>query len=349
MNTSDGGGIVTRTASANPAKLEAAARAVPGELRAELEAAGGTLRDAVATFNSGVQRPDRLSVNGWTADNLTLVVSTGEELDQRLLRIAAAFRAAGDEVEGPLIENVLVLDDAALLAQVESWDQPYDVEFRQRDDGAYEVLGPDGNWYRVAAYPPTNGHYLGGTEQVVDFGNPDWGMNVAAAFTIGVTGGATNPQSQYAPPSAYEHIHFDENGHVVAGPEVTGHAVPPGSLPPGDAGTPDDARTAAVDASLLALAGLAEASKHTHTQYANVHQTQTSFYFDPAIGEHVAVVDAANIHYDNDTNEAVVRYGRLAADEDGEPMIVPPPDDPDGVNCPPLGSPSEVRIAVEDD
>jgi hypothetical protein len=55
-----------RTASADPARLEAAAQAVPEELRAELIDGHQRLEDLLETFSSSTQPPDRIFINPTT-------------------------------------------------------------------------------------------------------------------------------------------------------------------------------------------------------------------------------------------------------------------------------------------
>lgn len=344
---------MTGTSSANPSRLEAAAQAVPDELRTALAAAPATLSDRVASFNGGEQSPERISVSADAlAGPLASVVARGDELDLHLVRVAAAFRVAGGEGRppgfvGPVAGGVLQLDDSALLAELARWNDPQPLAFRPGPDGGYEVRGPDGHWYVMQDGPPLGGVPLDRRQQVIDLGNPHYGFVLSAGALIGVTGGQSQPMSRPAPPSAYEHIQLDENGFPVVGRGVTGHTSPPRSLPPGDP-PPDvpegDARRFAFEGAALALAGIVEAGKYVHARHSNVFRTQTTFYVDPQSGQRVAVVDAASIRYSNDGNEAVVTSGRLSTDDDGRPALVARPPDPPAPDAPACPSPDQPRI-----
>jgi hypothetical protein len=366
------------TASADPARLEAAALAVPEELRAELIRGHQRLEDLLETFAGSTQSPDRIFINpdyitGW----MGRAYGRGAELDERLIRVAAAFRAAGDGRPpgfiGPLPPSVLYMGDAALQGELDRWNNPQPLEFRPRDDGGYDVRGRDGHWYRVAIAPPLGGIPLDRRQEVADLGNSEYGL--AAVITggvIGFLGGSTSPTSRPAPPSAYDYIHLDQNGNPVAGPGVTGYTATQGSLPPGDA--PPEEMTAPYPAPpgappppdrSLALAkgegsgmiagAITEAGKYADEQHRNVFQTQTTYYVDPHSGERVAVVDAASIRYDNDTNEAIVTSGRLSTGDRGQPELVPQspnPSDPNAPICVPPGpyveAANTLRIPLED-
>lgn len=348
--------MATGTASANPAKLEAAAQAVPEEVKSDLQSSVESLIEQINTFNRGTQQPERIAVSSEShAGSMALVYSRGNQLDEHLRHVAAAFRTAGgshpEDFIGPVAPGLMFMDDAALQAELDRWNTPQSLEFRPTDDGGYEVQGPDGHWYTVQEVPPLGAPPLGQNQEVVDFGNPDYGMVLSAGIIIGLTGGSTSPASRPAPPSAYEYIHLDENGYPVAGSDVTGHSVAPRDPLAGDAGT------TGADGIGLVQGGLSEASNYVDDRYRNVYQTQTTFYVDPVTNERVAVVDAASIRYDNDTNEAIVTSGRLSTNDDGQPTIVPRPNDPDpdAASCPTddgqpsVGPASELRIPVEDD
>jgi hypothetical protein len=353
-------------ASADPARLEAAARAVPAPLRTELINGHRRLEDLVETFNASTQSPDRIFINreyitGW----MGRAYGRGTELDELLMRVARAFRDAGDGQPpipwAPVPPGaVRYLRDDALQRELDRWDDPLSVEFRPRDGGGYEVRGPDGEWYAVATAAPLGAVPLDRRQGVVDLGNPDFGLALGAAIIIGVTGGSTQPSSRPAPPDAYDYIHLDEDGYPVAGPGVTGHSATPGSLPPD--GAPDypvgnpyrpklnpggmslgDARGDSIG---LIAGGISEAGKYADEQHRNVFRTQTTYYVD-GHGQRVAVVDAASIRYDNDTNEAIVRSGRLSTDERGRPELVPQPPDP--ITCLPVDeSRTSFRIPLEE-
>jgi hypothetical protein len=357
---------MTGTSSANPSKLEAAAQAVPAELRTALASAPAVLNERVAVFTRGHQSPDRITVSADAlAGSLATVVARGNQLDAHLIRVAAAFRTAGGNGRppgfvGPIAGDVLRLDDGVLLAELARWNDPQPLAFRPGPDGGYEVRGPDGHWYTMRDAPPVGGVPLDRQQEVTDFGNSPW-FAVSAAFIIGVTGGQTQPMSRAAPPSAYEHIHLDENGYPVAEPGVTGHTPVLGGRPPGDPPPDPDSpqgniRAYAFEGAALGLNGLIEAGKHANARHKNVFRTQTTFYVDPQSGQRVAVVDAASIRYSNDDNEAIVTSGRLSSDDDGRAVLVPrPPDppDPDAPACPSpdqqaMRPPTTLRIPLEE-
>jgi hypothetical protein len=336
-------GMGTRTASADPARLEAAAQAVPAELKSVLAAGPASLSAAISQFSGGGQSPPRITVSeDELAGALSRVVAQGDGLDTFLARVAAAFRLAGSGLVGPVAPgspNLFIMDDALLTAEMARWANPQGVQFRVGADGNYEVLGPDGYWYSMATVPPAGATPLATTQQVVDLGNPNWGLMVAAGATIGLTSGSTQPNARPAPPSAYNYVQFDENGNLVAGPGATGHT--PLLQPPamGDAHGVE-----------LVQGGLYEASKYMDSRYQNVLSTNTTFYVDPATGQRVAVVDAASIRYDNGSNDAIITSGRLTVDEQGNPTIVATPTDYDAPDC--TGAqerPTEIRIPLEED
>lgn len=351
------------TASADPAKLEAAARAVPGDLAAALANAHLVLSDMIDRFHRGTQSPERIRVDPDLAGALQRVVRWGDDLDLHLVRVAAAFRAAGDGRPpgfiGPLASGgVRYMDDDALVNEMARWDVCRPVEFRQRDDGTYEVLGPDGHWYVTRDAPPMGAVPLDRQQAVVDLGY-DHRFVQSAAFVVGATGGSTQPLARPAPPAAYEYIHLDENGYPVVGPEVTGHSGAPGSLPLStDGSDPRNPRDAAFGGVGLVMAGLVEAGKYADAKYTNVFRTQTTFYVDPQTGERVAVVDAARITYNNSSGDAIVTSGRLSTDDRGDPVLVPrPPEyDPDAPHCPSpdpdqpsIGPATRIHIPAEED
>jgi hypothetical protein len=355
------------TASADPARLEAAAHAVPALLRIELVYGHRRLEDLLETFSTSPQSPDRIFINpdyitGW----MGRAYGRGAELDERLMRIARAFRDAGDDrppgFVGPLVPSaVMYLGDAALQHELDRWDDPLSLELRPRDGGGYEVRGPDGEWYAVATAPPAGAVPLDRRQGVVDLGNPDFGVVLGTAFVLGITGASTQPSSRPAPPEAYDYIHLDENGYPVAGPGVTGQSAAPGSLPPDDNPVPvdtSDPRRPRLNPGGMSLAeargerlgmiagGISEANKYADEQHRNVYRTQATYYVDGQ-GERVAVIDAASIRYDNDSNEAIVTSGRLSSDDRGQPEIVPQPPDP--ITClPPDESRTSFRVPLEE-
>jgi hypothetical protein len=71
---------------------------------------------------------------------------------------------------------VLFMGEAALQGELDRWNDPQPLEFRQRDDGTYEVRGRDGHWYRVQSGPPIGGVALDRRQEVADLGNPDHGL-----------------------------------------------------------------------------------------------------------------------------------------------------------------------------
>jgi hypothetical protein len=344
-------GMGARTASADPARLEAAAQAVPAELRAVLAAGPAGLSDAISEFSGGGQSPPRITVSeDELAGALFRVIAQGDALDTFLVRVAAAFRAAGSGLVGPgMPAGILTLGDAFLTAEMARWANPQEVQFRVGPDGNYEVLGPDGYWYTMATVPPAGATPLATTQQVIDLGNPNWGLMVAAGATIGLTGGSTSPDARPAPPSAYNYVQFDANGNLVTSPGAAGLTQPPRGLPPDASSDPPTGRQLPFAGAQLALGGFHEAMKYADAEYQNVLSTNTTFYLDPNTGQRVAVVDAASIRYDNGNNEAIITSGRLTVDDQGNPTIVATPTDYDAPDC--TGAqerPSEIRIPVEE-
>lgn len=354
-------------ASADPARLEDAAQAVPAQLRTELINGHQRLTDLLETFSTSPQSPDRIFINpdyitGW----MGRAYGRGIALDEHLMRVARAFRDAGDgRPPGfmlPVPGAVLYLDDAALQGELDRWDDPLSIEFRPRDGGGYEVRGPDGEWYAVATAPPLGAVPLDRRQGVVDLSNPDFGLAMITATVLGGTGASTQPSSRPAPPEAYDYIHLDEDGYPVPGPGVTGHSATPGSLPPDDAPDypverrPDGRRwlnpggmslgTARGEGLGLIAGAISEANKYADEEHRNVLRTQTTYYVDGR-GERVAVVDAARIRYDNNTNEAIVTSGRLSTNDRGRPELVPQPPDP--ITClPPDESRTSFRVPLEE-
>lgn len=342
----------TRTASADPARLEAAAQAVPAELRSLLAAGPAGLSDAISALSAGGQAPSRITVSeDELAGALSRLVAQGDALDTFLVRVAAAFRAAGSGFVGPVAlgsPNVFTMDDALLTSEMARWATPQPVEFRVGPDGVYEVLGPDGYWYSTATVPPAGATPLGTTQQTVDLGNPNWGLMPWAGFTIGLTGGSTSPNARPAPPSAYDYVQFDANGNLVVSPGAAGHTQAPRGLPPDASSDPPTGRQLPFAGTQLLLGGFHEAMKYADAEHQNVLSTSTTFYLDPNTGQRVAVVDAASIRYDNGSNEAIITSGRLTIDEQGNPTIVATPVDYDAPDC--TGSqerPTEIRVPVE--
>ncbi|HEY7072563.1 MAG TPA: hypothetical protein VH479_20715, partial [Acidimicrobiales bacterium] len=193
---------------------------------------------------------------------------TGNELDTRLVRVAAEFRRAGGYRagvpwgwQGPVAPGAPAsgpgdppgtryMDDAALQAALGMWAHPGPLvgagalsgpsTVRRRDDGQTEIRGPDGFPYVVSATPPPGATPVGRSQVTVDFTNPDTGVGMAAAVTNGAMGGSTDDHGWFAPASAYRYVQFDENGMPVLGPGagVRDPAVPdPGAgglVTPGD-------------------------------------------------------------------------------------------------------------------
>jgi hypothetical protein len=344
----------TGTASADPGKLEAAARAVPDELRTALSTGVPELNEKIARFNSGPQSPVRVTVDGdLHAGAMGRALAVGEEIDVRLIRVASAFRIAGGGrppgFVGPIAPGLMFLDDAALQAEVRRWKDRQPLAPRRRDDGTFEVRGPDGRWYAVRDWPPPGAMALDRTQQVTDFGNPEWGMAVGTAFFLGATGVETDPESRWAPRDAYDHLRLDENGYPVAGPGITGRSPEPGDLPPSDAPPPNmGPRVAAFEGVAALGAGAVEVGKHWDAKHKNILRTQSSFYVDPQTGQRVAVIDAASIHYDNDNNEAIVTSGRLSTDGHGRPRLIRRPDFCPAPGQPQAGPAPELRIPAEE-
>ncbi|HEY3141601.1 MAG TPA: hypothetical protein VGJ86_10755 [Acidimicrobiales bacterium] len=340
--------------SANPQQLETAAKAVAQDTHTQLVNAYAGLIEKIGQFNRATQQPELLKVPLEThSGGYSTALNTGADIDVFLLRVAAAFRAAGGDGRppgfvGPIVPTpIRFLDDSALGAQLDAWNRNEPLTFRQTSDGKYEVHGPDGNWYRMVDVPPFGAPALSQTEQTTDFGNPDFGLIMAAHITIGLTRGRTQLMDRAAPPSAYNFIHFDENGYPLAGPEAAGQSQPPRLPPPSGAGT------SAANGIGMVQGALAEASKGMDARYANVYRTQTTFYVDPHSGQRVAVVDAANIRYDNGSNDALVTSGRLSVDSRGRPVLVPRRDPQDPNECiddsgPSIGPATTIRIPAEE-
>lgn len=249
------------TASADPERLEDAAAAVPAEVKDALEQAvvRGGLASKVDDFARQRQHPLRLGLSGEAlVGALATARSTGNELDTRLVRIAAEFRRAGGygrNPEGPqdrvappanTYQHTMYMDDAALQAGVDQWGLGQGPEFRQDDDGRFRVLGPDGRWYLVVTSPPPGAPLLGRTQGTNDFTNPDSGAVLSAAAINGFMGGSTDPHGFWAPREAYRYVQFDGNGMPIVGtnagayygdlPEPVQGLVTPGDLegPTGD-------------------------------------------------------------------------------------------------------------------
>lgn len=337
------------TSSADPAQLEAAAQAVGADVMAQLDTAADDLADLLTRFSRGYQMPELVKVD--TVHHMGMLrwaIEEGKAIDTELVRVAAAFRTAGRRRERPpgfigpfMPSRVLTLDDGQLSSAVAAWKGPVtaDLGFRKGADGRYEVRAPDGNWYVMVDTPPSGAPRLAQVEKTVDFENPDFGMVLSAFILIGLTGGQTQPMDRAAPRRAYDYIHLDDQGYPVAGPEIVGLSQP--TRPP----VLGDASVSKIEAIGLVQGGLAEASKGMSAANASIVHTQTTFYVDPATNRRVAVVDAAQIRYDNDTNDAIVMSGRLHVDDRGRPSIAPRPASGTG---PVFTPPTTLRIPAKD-
>jgi hypothetical protein len=358
------GADVSGTASADPDKLDVAAEAVPVEVRDRLSLASTALDDAIARFQRGTQSPERVTVSTDLPSGLATTVQAGGELDGRLARAAVAFRRAGADTPpgfvGPGVPGgVVYLDDDALRVALAPPDlETSSLQFNRRPDGTLTVT-QGGQEYVVVDAPPPGTLPTAVSEGVVDLGNPDFPFILAAAAVIGLTGGQTQPMDRSAPPSAYQYIHIDEYGYAVPAAGVTGHTRATAGLPPQGADVPQTTRAAAADAVAQLGGALSELGKHSDARFDNVFRMQTTFYEDPVSGEQVAVVNAASIRYDNDSNEAVIVSGRLSVGDDGQPTLIAPPKvtDPspqDTDYCPPGTAPSigpspVLRVPLEED
>lgn len=342
---------MTTTSSADPAQLEAAAAAVPADVSSQLDYEPETLADLLVRFARGEQVPERIAVDPQHhLDLLRAAVGEGKGIDTELVRVAAAFRTAGDAGApppgfiGPWVPSrILSLDDGALRSAVAAWQGPVTAEVSFRTGaGGWEVRGPDGNWYTMVDTPPPGAPRLAQVEKTVDFANPDFGMVLSAFVLIGLTGGQTQPMDRAAPRRAYDYIHFDDEGYPVAGAEIAGLSQP--TRPP----VLGDASVSRIEAIGLVQGGLAEASKGMSAANASIVHTQTTFYVDPLTNRRVAVVDGARIRYDNDSNDAIVTSGRLHVDDRGRPSLRPRPQA--GTSGQPVITPATtLRIPAKED
>lgn len=353
----------TGTASANPARLDAAARAVPDETRARLASASATLSERIAAFNRGTQSPERIRVSAdLLAGAVARAVGVGEELDARLVRTAAAFRAAGagqpPAFTGPALPGLMFLDDARLEAEIAAWTNcPWLLTFDRRGDGTLVLLGPDSQEYVMRDAPPPGALPLGASQDVVDLGNPEFGFGQAASITVGLAGGQVQRPLRYPPPEAYEHIRLASDGRPVLAGAATPVGEPVPGMPPDGPAEPPGGNygwSAIASTAQVGLAGFREGMKFRDMRWRNVVRAQATYYVDPTTGERVAVVDAARIQYDDGANEAIVTSGRLSISERGRPVLIePPPDnDPDAPACPtgpPTGPPRTLRVPLEEE
>lgn len=158
---------------------------------------------------------------------------------------------------------------------------------------------------------------------------------------------STNPRKRAAPPKAYDNLHF-EGANLILSPAVAGHSRPTPKPLVESTADPNLPRSPAETLyGLEAITGgLREAANHADNRYAHMYRLQVRYYVD-RVGERIAVVDAAHISYDNHTNDAIVRVGRLGFGADGQPEIIhPPPQDP---NRPEVGPARLHRIPVQED
>lgn len=338
-----GGSSASGVASANPDKLVLASQAADW-LAISLSSNVSALEEDIVRYNqsaaveAGHAAPVSLDLH---AGEFAVVIGKGDDIDLHLVRVAAAFSDLGSPAMGPMPSDIVgwpyTAADDAISAEVDRWDQEHGMQFRQ-GDGGMEVQGPDGHWYPVVDRPPPGAPPLGGNQETVDLGNPDFGFNMSAAIIYGLAGGGSTHHGYGSmPPGAYENIHFDENGRLVPGPEVGENGPPPMHPPaPGDAGgnTPGVIVPGSGGGWGNIQGGLAAATEHASSRHDGVHHMQTTYYVDPETGERVAVVNAAKMMYSSD--EIIIREGRLTFDENGEPEVVhpPPPGDPSAPSAP---------------
>ncbi len=233
------------------------------------------------------------------------------------------------------------------------------------EDHCGQVRGPDGQWYTIATRPPPDAPVLATSPQApVDFGNPDFHTIWTARGIL--QGQASDSPLRHAPPGAYDHVGWGPDGRLVVGLDA-GANLPPGPrpplenidpppmpaapAPPGGAPAPGVDRPAGpavgggAELAQGVFAGLAQAADERH---AGVYQTQTNFYVDPQTGEHVAVVDAAHVLYD-EGGDVLVVPGRMDFADPGRPEFVPLdvlyPPGPE----PSMSAPNVITIPAEED
>src|SRR4029453_12887646 len=248
-----------------PPHRGAAAPAPPADVASGLQWEPDTLADLLVRFARGEQVPERISVDPQHhMDILRAAIGAGEGIDAELGRVAALVRTAGNGAPRPpgfvgpwMPSRILSLDDAALQSAVSAWLGPTtaDVSFRKGAGGAWEVRGPDGNWFRMVDSPPPGALPLAQVEKTVDFANPDFGMVLSAFILIGLTGGQTQPMDRAAPPEAYQKNHFHNQGTPVPAPPRPALSQP--VRPP----VLGDASVSKIEAIGLVQGGLAEAAK----------------------------------------------------------------------------------------
>lgn len=340
---------------ANPDKLMRASQAADW-LDISLRSSLSPLEGDIVRYNqsAGVGMGNIAPVNlDLHAGEFHAGLRQGDDIDLHLVRVAAAFYNVGHPVMGPLPSDIIgwpyVADDAAIGAEVDRWDQELGMQFRQGESGM-EVRGPDGNWYRIVDRPPLGVPSLGSTQETVDLGNPEFGFTLSAAIIYGLLGGGSTHHGYGSmPPGAYDNIRFDENGHIVMGPEV-GETGPPPMHPPAQDGAGDPPPGVIVPdrgGGWSNIQGaLAAATEHANHQHDGIHHMQTTYYIDPETGERVAVVNAAKMFYGQDElgrDEIVIREGRLSFDGNGEPEIIhpPPPGEPREPTAPPFPAPGD--------
>jgi hypothetical protein len=247
-------------ASADPQKLEDAAAAVPAVVTQALEQAvtHGGLAAKINQFAQYTQDPFRVRVDsGELVGALASASTKGNELDNRLVRIAAEFRRAGGSRpvpwgwQGPVVPgasavspapNTRYMDDAALRGGLNEWGRNHGLQFRKREDEKVEMRGPDGNPYLVVGSPPQGTPPVGSNEGAIDFTNPVAGVSISMAVVNGALGGTTDPFI-YAPREAYNHVQLDPNGIPIIGPNAGDHSQPlprpvAGLAKPGDVNQP---------------------------------------------------------------------------------------------------------------
>lgn len=331
-------------------KLLAASRAVPDVLRQKLGAAPQVLSWAINAFNSAYQEPRILPVSELLSQEAGERIREGKRIDEFLARTAEAFRIAGHRGEpgfiGPVNPGIFYADETALLGTLARLNQPLPDPFgppgsdpfadgrMRRRDGHVELRGPDGQWYVVSTVPPVGAVLVSNWEGHHDFGNPNYALVVSASSLLL---GEWQPITRPAPPQAYQHVKFDDDGNVVIDiPGGTGpsepYKKPKGNRPEDPATAPpplelQPGRRPAVRPMASLLTGLlAGYSQAADSRYSGNMAAQVQYYVDPTTGKRVAVVDAASISYYK--NDPRVYAGRLTFDDKGRPELTPRPRDP---------------------
>lgn len=216
-----------------------------------------------------------------------------------------------------------------------------------------QVRGPDGDWYTIVTRPPPGAPLVvASPPQPVDFGNLDYPLISSGSMLL--LGTFPDGSINHAPPGVYQHIGWDEDGRLFAAPEA-GQGRPPGLAqppvsddPPGFPGNERPGGPAAAGGAELVGGVMAGYSQAADERWANVFQTQPSFYIDPATGERVAVVDAAHAAYNSD-GDVVVVPGRLTFDDPERPGFIPTNELDPSSSQPGMSQPWWVTIPTEAD